>query len=249
MTATKRFVVLSGPSCAGKGSLQAAVDRFWPGLLSARPVLCHSRRPRVTKGEIHGQHFYFLPPSLISSLESNPDFVVSRVRSDWQAIDLKQVEDLLSGGGLVFAEVFHTFGETLRTQLANRDFEFSSVFLLPLPPHSAVDDIVAAMTRKLTTRGTDDGPKLIERAKSAVEEMKIAGQYTHRILNPATEDDTDQWGEFGTRDGKDGERPINTIDDLGDDAKWLVTKFVEILEGKVSPLGDELSCLTRGNAG
>ncbi len=95
----------------GLGPLQKAIELLYPGMLKARAILCTSRPLR--KGiEEDGLTFYFLPASLIKSLMGNPDFAVSRVRSDWQAIDLVQVEDLLSSNDLVFAEVHHSFCET-----------------------------------------------------------------------------------------------------------------------------------------
>ena len=236
MKKEKRFVVLSGPSCAGKGPLQDAVSRFYPDLLAAKPVLCHSRPPRIKKGEIHGQHYYFLPSALISSFQDNPNFAASMVRSDWQAIDLLQIEDLLSGNDIVFAEVFHTFGEILRNRLASRGFTLYSIFLLPLPLETKDQVVIETMREKLTNRGTDKEPKLSERAKSAPEEMRSAQSFTHRILNSATEDDTAQWGEFGTQNGKSGERKIETLDDLGNNAKWLVETFVKVVKGKIPSL-------------
>lgn len=235
MSNEKRFVVLSGPACAGKGPLQDAVNRFYCGLLSAKPVLCHSRPPRVNKGEIHGKHYYFLPPAFIASLKDNPNFAASKVRSDWQAIDLLQIEDLLVGNNLVFAEVFHTFGHLLKSRISDKGFIFCSVFLLPIPTDTPHEQIVATMEGKLERRGTDEQPKLSERANSAPIEIGDASQYTHRILNPATEDDIEEWGELGTKNGKNGKRKIGSVDDLGENAKWLVETFVKIINGELPP--------------
>lgn len=244
MKQDKRFIILSGPSCAGKGPLQDAVNRFYRGLLMARPVLCHSRPPRTDKKkpeihEVHGKHFYFLPPALISSFQDNPNFAASMVRSDWQAIDLLQVDDILKGNDLVFAEVFHTFGEILQSRLSSRDLTLCSVFLLPLPPDTEDNVIVDTMKQKLAERGTDEEPKLSERAESAPKEMRSAFSYTHRVLNLATEDNTNEWGEFGTLGGKKGERKIQTMNDLGNNAKWLVETFVKIVKGSIPPLGPD----------
>lgn len=238
----KRFVILSGPACAGKGPLQAAVNKLYSGLLAARPVLCHSRLPR--EGEVHGKDYYFLPSALFSQLQQNPDFAVSQVRTDWQAIDLLQLEDLLRGNDLVFAEVFHTFGEILRSRISGKGFTLSSVFLLPLPPDTRNQVIVNTMKEKLTKRGTDREPKLSERAQSAPIEMASATAYMHRLLNPASEDNIEEWGEFGRKDGKMGEREINTLDELGPNAKWLVETFVKIVKGQLPPLASADSYLS-----
>src|SRR2546426_2923143 len=51
MPTSKRFVILSGPSCVGKGPLQRAVERFYPEKLTPRPILCTSRPPRAREME------------------------------------------------------------------------------------------------------------------------------------------------------------------------------------------------------
>ncbi|MFI5459331.1 MAG: hypothetical protein ACHRXM_28230 [Isosphaerales bacterium] len=232
MTAAKRFVILSGPACAGKGPLQAALARFYPELVQARPVLCHSRPPGSS--DVHGKTFYFLPPALIKSLESNPDFVVSKVRSDWQAIDLIQVEDLLRSNDLVFAEVFHTFGPGLRKRATSRGFETIGVFLFPLPPETPAETIIQTMRARLTSRGRDSATKTNERAESAPIEMNDAHAYAHRLLNLAGEDNVEEWGEFGMSQGNPGNRTIKSLDDLGPNAKWLVETFVKICRGELA---------------
>jgi guanylate kinase len=240
-TARNRFVVLSGPSCVGKGPLQAAVERLYPGLLSARPVLCTSRAPR--DGEIHGRDFYFLPQTLISSLAGNPDWAVQRVRSDWQAIDMQQVKELVSSHPLVFAEVFYTFGDTLKRLAVHHGLDFHSVFLLPLPLSAGPELVRKVMREKLERRGTETEPKLSERAGSAVEEVRAARSYTHYLLNPAGEDDIEEWGELGTRKEAKRKREIRQLDDLGPNAQWLVETFVSILKGDIPPMrpGDILA--------
>ena len=247
MGSAKRLAVLSGPACAGKGPLQEALKRFHPDLVANRPVLCHSRRPRYATGEIHGEHYYFLPPALIAAFQNNLNFAAAMVRSDWQAIDLLQVEDMLSDHSinLVFAEVFHTFGDVLRKRLSGRPIGFTSIFLLPVPVNTPPTDTINTMKEKLILRGTDKEPKLTERAESAPIEMTSAQYYTHRLLNPATEDNIQEWGEFGTQGGKSGSRPIRTLNDLGPDAKWLVETAIEILEDKVPPCPEDYPHMKR----
>ena len=233
----KIFLTLTGPSGVGKSPLEAAVNRLYPGLLAARPVLCHSRAPRVGRGEVHGREYYFLPPALIRSWQDHPDFLVAQVRSDWQAIDLVQVEGLLAEHDRVFVVAYHTFGPSLARLATERGFEARSVFLLPVEWDPATERaaIVDLMRAKLTRRGTDEAAKVEERARYAPVEMAAASTFTHRLVNPAGEDDVDQWGEFGTRGGAPGQRTIGRLEDLGPDARWLVETFVEIAEGRLGP--------------
>lgn len=234
MSPEKCFVILSGPSGVGKGSLQCALRKLHRGMLDARPILCTDRAPRNT--EQHGRDYYFLPSAFIRSLEKSDDFAVARVRSDWQAVHLSQVRELLEkSNGLVFAEVYHVFGAALLERAAALGFKTTSVFLLPRPLGTPSDDIICAVEKKLRTRGTDDEDKIRDRSRSAPDEMASARAYTHRLLNPAGEDDIDEWGECGTRRGEKGEKPIASADDLGPNARWLVETFVRISQGDLPP--------------
>jgi guanylate kinase len=231
--AVKRFVILSGPSCVGKGPLQAAVRRLHPGLIDARPILCTSRAPR--EGEVHGRDFHFLPEAFIRSLAACADFAVSPVRSDWQAIHLPQVADLLRSRPLVFAEVYPTFGPALLERAAGLGFECVRIFLLPLPPETPAAEVVRVMRAKLERRAADPAEKIGERAASAPHEIAESRAYTHRLVNPAGEDDVDEWKSLATCGGRHGTGEVNAIGDLGPKAKWLVETFVKIVRGELGP--------------
>lgn len=235
MTQEKRFVILSGPSCIGKGPLQKAVKKLYPGLIDARPVLCTSRPPR--DGEKHGAEFYFLPENFIRSLAKSPDFAVSSVRTDWQAIHLPQVEDLLRSKELVFAEVYYTFGPVLLDRVVDKAFSSIRIFLTPVPLGTPGKEIVKVVRAKLDRRGTDSESKKKDRSESAPDEIAKALSYTHRVLNPAGEDDVQQWKCFGTKDNKPGEGQVERLSDLGEKAIWLVETFIKIVNG-ILPPGD-----------
>jgi hypothetical protein len=102
-------------------------------------------------------------------------------------------------------------------------------------PKAERQAIVGLMRGKLTRRGTDVPDKIEGRARDALVEMQASGAFTHRLTNPAGEDDLDEWGEFGTRGGVPGERAIHQIEDLGPNARWLVETFVEIAKGRLGP--------------
>ncbi len=229
----KRFVILSGPSGVGKGPLQEAVRKLYPGLIDCRPVLCTSRPPR--RGEIHGKDYHFLPEAFIRSLASSPDFAVSPVRSDWQAIHLPEVDALLRKQRLVFAEVFYTFGPSLLKRARRRNFDSLRVFLLPLPSSAKQSQVIAEIRGKLTRRATDESKKIRDRANSAPKEIAKAKSYTHLLVNPAGEDDISEWRSLGRRKGRKGRGQVKCLADLGPNAKWLVQTFVKILKGKLPP--------------
>ncbi len=225
----KKLVVLSGPSCVGKGPLKQAVRRYHPEIKLAELVLCTSRKPRFkaeTKSyEVHGIDFYFLPRSMFDQLDKNR-FIVANVRSDVQAIDISQVRELLEGYGIVLVEVFHTLGRSLMDWAQNQsglDYEIKSVFLLPLS-HEEIEEAVKTsnnppeeivykvMRAKLERRAEDPPHKIEERARSAYKEMLASSFYTHVIVNHAGEDDRKEWS-----------------DPLGIEARKVLSEFVEVL--------------------
>lgn len=233
MKKAKRFIILSGPSCVGKGPLQKVVNKLYKGLIEPKPVLCTSRSPR--QGEQHGKDFYFLPEEFIRSLAKSSDFAVSPVRTDWQAIHLPQVEFLLHKNDLVFAEVYYTFGPVLLECVADKPFSSIRIFLTPVSLNTPRQQIITIVRNKLDRRGTDSEDKKKDRSESAPDEIEQAHSYTHRLVNPAGEDDVDEWKCFGTRDNKPGVGEVDSISDLGPNARWLAETFVEIVNGNLPP--------------
>ena len=230
----KKLVVLSGPSCVGKGPLRAALRRYHADIRYAELVVCNSRKPRlkqrtgpfeVNAYEIHGLDYYFLPRGLFHQLDRSR-FIVGDVRSDIQAIDMEQVQELLVDNDLILAEVFHTLGRGPTKWVESQKspaFSVRSVFISPLSDEEIRDEakragtdhadvVYRTMKAKLERRKEDAAKKIEERARSAFVEMQDACHYTDRIVNHAGEDARDQWG-----------------DPLGAEAKRVLEEFVAIL--------------------
>ncbi|MGD8883189.1 MAG: hypothetical protein PVI82_14935, partial [Desulfobacterales bacterium] len=86
-----RFVMLSGPSCVGKGPLYHALRKFYPDLAGRlqQIVLYNSRDPRP--GEQEGVDYYFRPRAEIEELAKKPGFTSAIVRGDLQAIEIASI--------------------------------------------------------------------------------------------------------------------------------------------------------------
>lgn len=227
----KKLVILSGPSCVGKGPLRQALARFHPEIRYAETVICNSRNPRLKKSgsyEVHGKDYYFLPRGIFYQLD--PDrFIIGNVRSDIQAIDMDEVRDLLKMNDLVLIEAYHTLGQAVMEwaeRQTDLDFSVISVMLVPLSEKEIKAEscrkgidfrgvIYETMKDKLTRRGEDSPAKIEERALSAYDELLAAEKYTDCIVNRAGEDARDEW--FG--------------DTLGKEALRVLEEFVSILMG------------------
>ncbi len=227
----KKLVILSGPSCVGKGPLLAALRKYHPEIEFAEPVFCHSRKPRLKRAtgqyETHGVDYYFFPYSMIDGLDRTR-FIVGPLRSDIQALDMSQVLELIDSHGLVITEAYITFIDPLKEWLARHgpaDIEVRTVFLSPMSDSEITAAAAASgKTReqvvyenqlaKITARGEDPPGKTEERARNAWAEMQYAHRYTDHIVCRAGEDDTGEWGE-----------------PLGPEAARVLGEFLAVIEG------------------
>ena len=206
----KKLVVLSGPSCVGKGPLRAALKRHHPEIQYAEPLLCHSRIPRLKKNtntyEIHGVDYYFLPRGILEQLDRTR-FAVANIRSEIQALDLIQLRRLFKDHDVVLVEAYPTLAKMIikwASQQEKKDIRIRSVFLLPLAgeeiqemakreKQSPEEVVYHVMKEKLARRGEDSPESIETRAASAFREMQYASDYTDRIVNHAGEDDIEAW--------------------------------------------------------
>ncbi|MGD8524017.1 MAG: hypothetical protein PVF56_22900 [Desulfobacterales bacterium] len=99
-----RFVMLSGPSCVGKGPLYKALRKFYPDLAGRlqQIILYNSRDPRP--GEQEGVDYYFRSRSNIEELATKPGFTSAIVRGDLQAIEVASIRAILNQGQDAFFE-------------------------------------------------------------------------------------------------------------------------------------------------
>lgn len=212
MAIKKKLVVLSGPSCVGKGPLRKALRRYHPEIKYAELVLCNSRPPRLKKEtnsyEINGKDYYFLPRGLFAQLDESR-FIIGKVRTDLQAIDADQVRELLETNNLVLAEVSCTLGRALMkwvNEQPSLDFEIKTVAIVPLSNQeiegrakkegkSPKQILCEVMKGKLEKRDEDSPAEIEERASAAFEEVETMRSYTHHIVNHAGEDDGKAWSD------------------------------------------------------
>jgi len=229
-----RLVILSGPSCVGKGPLHKALKIFYPKLAANLPklVLCDSRPPRP--GEVDGVDYHFRTRDYIEQLKSDSGFLVTDVRGDLQALDLNYLRQTLARGDAFF-EGNPFIAVELLGMARMQKIETLSVFLSPL---SAVEIeelkarqdihletfVTDVMRRKLLRRATKqrsilslkDLENIEVRAGSAYKEMKLAWCFDFVIPNHDGEG-SDNWNAF--------HYPIG-------DARSALMCFADILSGE-----------------
>jgi guanylate kinase len=228
-----RLVILSGPSCVGKGPLHAALKKFYPDLAERLPklVLYDSRPPRP--GERDGVDYHFRSRSYIEGLRNDARFRVFEVRNDLQALDLDQLEKTL-GNSDAFFEGNPFIGSGLLDIAEPRGTERMSVFLSPLDrdevlalcdsDRSALADVLTDMMRRKLLRRTTRQKGLLSqkdlenievRAASAYRELQQAWRFDYVIPNHDGED-SEHWDGFY--------RPVG-------DARKALLAFAGLLQG------------------
>ncbi len=239
-----RLIVLSGPSCVGKGPLFTALKKFYPQLTDGlkKFVLYDSRAPRP--GEVDGVDFLFRTRQTIEGFRGREGFTVFEVRGDLQAMDSRQLEQLLATSDAFF-DGNPFIGSGLMDFVARHRIECVSVFLSPLTRQeiaelktpdknvSLPDFLADIMRRKLLRRTTrqkgilslKDLENIEIRARSAYEEIRQAWRFDYVIPN---------------HDGEDSENWDAFYHPIGDARETLLT-FASILEGRSTSRAEKWS--------
>jgi guanylate kinase len=233
-----RLIILSGPSCVGKGPLHTAFSKFYPECAAKlrKLVLFNCRSPRP--GEIDGKDYYFRSREEIEELRKKENFIVLDVRGDLQAVDLNDAVRTLAGTDLFF-EGNPFVGRKLQEAFTSK-VTVLSIFLAPLSKEeilfldsqgrsvSLADFLTDIMRRKLLRRtqrqknilSLSDLENIERRAKSAYTELKEAWNFEYVIPNHDGED-SENWDAFYY--------PVG-------DARKALLAFAELVRGNATPL-------------
>ena len=241
-----RFIILSGPSCVGKGPLHTAFNNFYPEHAAklSKLVLYNCRSPRP--GEIDGKDYHFRSRKEIEGFRGKKNFVVLDVRGDLQAVDLHEIERALPAADLLF-EGNPFVGRELLKAFASK-ITVLSIFLTPLSREeilflqsqehglSLADFLTDVMRRKLLRRtqrqkhilSLKDLENIERRAASAYTELKEAWRFEYVIPNHDGED-SENWDAFYYPIG-DARKTLFAFAELvGGKAPTLVEKWDEFL--------------------
>ena len=204
----KKLILVSGPSCVGKGPLLKALKHFYPEIpIGQIPVIksheCRHGRPRPDETEIWDNPEYFMAAGKMKRLDDMRYFV-GDCRGYPQAIDIRKVTG--STGSTIILEVYHSIGaafqEWAKPLLADENIEVRTVFVSPLS-ESEMNDLKTAgagvpgylesiMIHKQLVRSRSMGraidnekeqQDILSRAKDAWTEIQSAARFTDVIVN------------------------------------------------------------------
>jgi guanylate kinase len=233
-----RLVILSGPSCVGKGPLYAALRKFYPQVAGrlTKLVLYDSRAPRP--GEVDGVDFHFRTRAYIEGLRGREHFTVFEVRGDLQALDARELETKLAAAD-VFFDGNPFIGSGLLEFVAGHGTPCLSVFLAPLSREEVLEfrapgrsvtlpELLTDMMRRKLLRRTARHKSILSlrdlenievRAAGAYGELQQAWRFDYVIPNHDGED-SDHWDAFYY--------PVG-------DARRALRAFAGLLEGREVP--------------
>ncbi len=213
MKSIGRLVMLSGPSCVGKGSLCNALRIFYPELYENlhKLVLYNSRSPRPGEGE--GLDYYFRSREEMEKMRDRDNFMLIEVRGDLQGLDVKELLRILEQGQDVLFEGNPFIPEALWNLPQMSEVPTLKVFISPISQNEILwlklleADIPAividAMRRKLLRRtqrqkgilSFKDLENIKERSNSASAELCLACHFDWVIPNHDGED-SENWTAF-----------------------------------------------------
>jgi guanylate kinase len=241
-----RLVMLTGPSCVGKGPLHQALRRFYPDVERRlqKLVLYNSRSPRP--GEQDGVDYHFRTRDEIEALRGRDGYIVLDVRGDLQGLDVGNLRQILAGECDAFFEGNPFVPLKLLTSPSLADVSKLSAFLSPLslaeieylrdiaPGVSLPAFVTDVMRRKLLRRtqkqkgilSLQDLENVERRAGSAYREMQLAWHFDYVIPNHDGED-SENWDAFYY--------PIG-------DARRTLLAFATILVGGEAPYAEQWDC-------
>lgn len=210
---TGKFIMLSGPSCVGKGPLCQALKTLYPELESRlnKLVLYNSRKPRP--GEEEGVDYYFRTREEMEALGRQERFILLDVRGDLQGIDLDELQRVFASGNDIFFEGNPFIPQALWELPELDQVVMQRIFLSPLSRQEIIwykehsldlrQLVVDVQRRKLLRRtqkqkgllALPDLENIEKRAGSAPSELQLAWQFDWVIPNHDGED-SENWNAF-----------------------------------------------------
>jgi guanylate kinase len=165
-----KLVIISAPSGAGKTTIVNYLLRKGLGLEFSISATTRNRRGR----EMNGKEYYFISTEDFKKRISNNEF------AEWQEVYKDQfygtlkseIERIWSHNKHVIFDIDVKGGINLKNI-----FRHQAISIFVMPPS------VKELEKRLFSRATDDQSRIKVRIEKAIEEMKLADQFDHIVIN------------------------------------------------------------------
>ena len=168
MKNSKNLIIITGPSGVGKGTVVKALLIKDPNLLLS--ISATTRKER--KGEIDGEHYYFLSRNKFEEMIKNNLFLEwAEFAGNYYGTILSTVMENIEKGRTVILEIEVDGAQQVREKFPNA----CSIFLLP------PDKI--ELERRIRGRATDSEDSILKRLNRAEFEIKSSKYFNYLITN------------------------------------------------------------------
>ena len=171
-----KFIVVSGPSGVGKGTI---CDRLIGELKAWYSVSTTTREPR--NNEKDGVNYFFVTKDKFEEGIKNDEFLEYNIyNNNYYGTSKKAVLEKMNEGINVFSEIDVNGARNIKKI-------FPDALLIYIAPPSMEE-----LRRRLIGRGTETIDKIEERLKIAEDEMKQVDFYDYVVVNDDLEDATEE---------------------------------------------------------
>lgn len=193
------LIVISGPSCAGKGSVCKIITQRNPDIrLSISET---TREPR--NNEKHGRdYFYISKESFEKRIKEGQYLEYATVYENYYGTPKDCVENLLDAGFDVILEIDIQGAAKVRNNYKE------GIYIFIVPPS------MQELRRRIEERGTESKEQMEMRLNCAYDEMKNADDYSYIVINDDLEDAATRVQSIITAEKCRTERLKNKIEDI-----------------------------------
>tara|TARA_Y100000589_G_scaffold35223_1_gene29549 strand:+ start:3397 stop:3957 length:561 start_codon:yes stop_codon:yes gene_type:complete len=172
MNNNKKLVIITGPSGVGKGTVLNELLKMNRKLWIS--ISATTRNPR--KGEIDGEHYYFLSRNKFKEMISEDLFIEwAQFADNYYGTPLKSVKEKIKDGFQVLLEIEVKGASQIKKKLPDS----ISIFILP-PSKDELE-------RRIRKRATDNEDSILKRLKRAEFEINSAQNFDYVVKNESVE--------------------------------------------------------------
>lgn len=175
-----KFIVISGPSGVGKGTI---CNKLFKELNAWYSVSTTTRNPR--EGEVDGVNYFFITKEeFLKKIDAGEFLEYNYYNENYYGTSKKIVLEKMEQGINVFSEVDVNGARNIKKI-------FPDALLIYIAPPSMEE-----LRKRLIGRGTDPIERINQRLAIAEEEMKQVGFYDYVVVNDDLEKATNQVKEI-----------------------------------------------------